>query len=220
MTDVAAAEAVKDILKTDAETAADEAVDRVDGAINPREETKKVIDILEPAVDARAQIIRGKDPRGNPIEKTYVQKPLSYFGKMQFFALVGDSIDAAMEGEDGLTVNSMLDTITGAPNDLSAESLTDVDAFARGIAKLLKYVPDLLIDSYCIWLNIPYEERAWARVSMTDAETGLSDKDGMEILATFVDQNAEAIRDFFGDLWNNVIERSRKRLATAESTTP
>jgi hypothetical protein len=113
----------------------------------------------------------------------------------------------------------MLDTITGAPNDLSAESLTDVDAFARGIAKLLKYVPDLLIDSYCIWLNIPYEERAWARVSMQDGETGLSDKDGMEILATFVDQNAEAIRDFFGDLWSNVIERSRKRLATAESTT-
>ena len=37
-------------------------------------------------------------------ERTYVQRPLSFIAKMQWFSLVGEVLDKAMSGDNALTV--------------------------------------------------------------------------------------------------------------------
>lgn len=136
-------------------------------------------------------------------EKKYVQRPLSYFGKMEFFALLGGAIDQMMQGEEGMTVTGMMHSIGQRPGatggTFSINDFRDADVFIQAISKVLQYAPDFLEESYCIWLGVPRGERDLAKylMSLPEDEGGLSDDDGLMIVQTFLDQNVTAIESFF-----------------------
>jgi hypothetical protein len=155
---------------------------------------------------------------GSGYERTYVQKPLSFISKMQWFSLVGEVLDKAMGGDNPLTVSNLLSgpSTTG----MSMQDLRDADTFIHAIGKLVRYAPEFLEDSYCIWLNVPDYERELVKQLMRlhEDEGGLSDADGLEIVEIFIDQNYEALDSFFRDKLGQVQKRVQQRMEEAQNT--
>lgn len=150
------------------------------------------IEAINPSGAIREWIVRDLQ-EGAPIyERLYVQRPLSYFGKIEVFGLLGSTVDRAMK--DGMSVQSVLQV-----GDVFVGGSGSVDAFVGGIARLAMYAPELIMELYCISLAVPRGEREWVKSvwERPELEGGLGDDDGIEILQTFVQQNGEALRDFF-----------------------
>jgi hypothetical protein len=170
-----------------------------DVPVQPEEQpVEDVIDILKPKAQPKEWTFGPPDNPDN--QRTYIQRPLSYFGKMQFFALVGEVIDKALAGDNGLRLGSFFEgPRIGAGGMISMSDFSDAETFLQAVAKLLVYAPDFLERCYCIWLSVPDFERPWARemMSRTADEGGLSDDDGIEIVEIFLDQNWESIDGFF-----------------------
>lgn len=175
----------------------------------PSKETKEqvdnIVDLLKPKSDPHKVTLSH-----NGQEATYVQKPLSYFGKLEFYATIADAVDVALQ--TGLSINSLTNIAPG----IGAQDLTDADSFVIAVAKLAKYAPDILKDSYCIWLDIPFEDRPWAK----EALNNLSDDEGTEIIEVFIDQNYEDIENFFREkiqkIWRR-IQEARKGISQRSS---
>jgi hypothetical protein len=162
-----------------------------------------VIDVLEPRVENRVVTLTYAGASQN-----YVQKPLSYFRKMQFFELVGETIDLAIgSGDDGLTVNSLLGSGPTSVSDLAASDFADLDGFLSLASKIMRYAPDFLKDCYLIWLNVPKNERAWAREALDE----IDDEEGIAVIETFIDQNWDAIERFFVELVPALARRVQAR---------
>lgn len=153
---------------------------------------EEFLDEIEPSAAVREWIVRDLH-EGAPIyERMYVQRPLSYFGKIEIFGLLGATLDKAMK--DGMSVDSVMEV-----GDVFSGQATNIDSFIGGIARLAMYAPDLLMELYCIALGVPRGEREWVKSvwERSAVEGGLSDDDGIMILQVFVQQNGEALRDFF-----------------------
>src|SRR5262249_45916345 len=77
--------------------------------------------------------------------------------------------------------------------------VTNADSFVFGVAKLARFAPEIIKELYCIALAVPREDREWAKLVMEAPveEGGFTDEEGIKVLTTFVDQNADAIRDLF-----------------------
>ncbi len=165
------------------------------------------LDQIEPKSAARIQIL-GLEKE----EREYVQRPLSYFGKLEMFGVLGTAIDRALT--EGLRFTDVIGTIPG----MSSGGGVTVEGFMQAVGKLASYAPDLLLDLYTIWLGVPREERWEARRLMTlpESEGGLSDDDGIEIIETFLDQNAEVLKDFFNQRLKPLIERAKSRFGLEE----
>ncbi len=163
------------------------------------EEVETLVDLVKPKTDPQKVTLWLDDE-----EKEYTQKPLSYFGKLEFFSTLAEAVDVALQ--TGLSVNSIVDI---APSGLGQGDFADADSFMMGVAKLAKYAPSILKDCYCIWLGVPFDERAWAK----DAMENLTDEEGVAIVETFIDQNYEAIESFFrkklGGLWKKIQEAQK-----------
>lgn len=165
---------------------------------NGKAEAEDVLDVLQPRAEQKTWRI---GPEG--MQQTYVQKPLSFIGKMQWFSLVGEVLDNAMGGDNPLTVGNLL----SGPGSMSrggavsASDFRDADTFVHAVGKLVRYAPNFLLDSFCIWLNVPAHEREMVKHLMDQPpeEGGLSDDDGLEIIERFIDQNYDAIDSFFRD---------------------
>jgi hypothetical protein len=140
-------------------------------------------------------------------ERVYVQRPLSFIAKMQWFSLVGEVLDKAMSGEHALSMNNLL-SAPDARGSLTMDDFRDADTFVQAVGKLLVYAPDFLEKSFCIWLGVPdYERESTRQIMALPAEDGgLSDDDGLEIIEIFIDQNYGALDSFF-----------REKLATLRS---
>lgn len=163
------------------------------------EEVKQDEEVATKAVEEEenpVEVIKGKS---EPVERIlsdgvdtrkYIQRPLSYFGKLEFFSMIGETVDVALQ--TGLTVNTMLEAMPGQGANIQASDFADVDSFFMAIAKLTRYAPDLLKDCYCVWLNVPFDERMWAKQRLDE----ISDDEGIDIIETFLDQNTEAIENF------------------------
>lgn len=153
------------------------------------EEQKEVLDSITPNIEHKQWTI---GPSG--FEKTYVQKPLGYFAKVEFYALLADALDRAMESDSGMNISSVIEGIGGGDAPFA-----DADSLLRPMLKLVRFVPDLLEEAYCIFLNVPrgdrYMVKEWMRAP--DDEGGFGDDDGLMIIQTFVDQNISSIEDFF-----------------------
>lgn len=168
------------------------------GAVSKPPQSKQddtdVIDTLVPKAEPKTWTISdGKQDR------EYIQRPLSFFGKMQFFSLVGEVIDKAVSGDEGLRISSLFEAPGGRDGLLSAADFRDADTFVQGVGKLLTYAPDFLEKSYCIWLSVPDHERKWAISVMKQPKEagGFTDEEGIEIIEIFIDQNWESLEDFF-----------------------
>jgi hypothetical protein len=161
-----------------------------------------VVHILEPRYEQAEVILRN-----NGHAQKYVQKPMSYFGKMEFMSLVGRTLDEAMKGEDGLRVNSLFESTPSSVSDLNAGDFEDLDSFLGLVSKVARYAPDFLKDCYLIWLSVPKSQRVWAR----EALDNLGDDEGVEIIERFIDQNWEALEHFFTVQVSRVMRRVAER---------
>jgi hypothetical protein len=136
---------------------------------------------------------------------------------MQWFSLVGDVLDKSMSGEGGISVNEILAAPGDPRNGLSLTDFRDADTFVRAIGKLVVHAPDFILDSYCIWLGVPGHQRPLVKevMSFPADEGGLTDDQGLEIIEVFIDQNFDALADFFGGkiatLQRRISERQEAR---------
>lgn len=157
-------------------------------------EVEDTTDVLVPRVANRTVVV-GVEPQ----VYTFNQKPLSFFGKLEVFSVIGGALDKAMSGPDGLTIGALLDGPSPVSGELTETNFKDADTFVRAIAKLVQYAPDVFSDLYLVILNVPRGDRDAVRqiISLPEDEGGLSDEDGAGILETFIDQNWEVMVDFF-----------------------
>lgn len=153
-----------------------------------------VLDTIVPLKEPRVWVIGPED-----MQRTYVQKELSFLGKMQWFSLVGEALDKALSGPSGMSLNSLFSAPGMATGNFRVENFRDADMFVQAISKLLSAMPDFLLRSYLIWLNVPDYDREIAEnlMKLPPDEGGLSDDQGMEMIGTFLDQNYDALASFF-----------------------
>lgn len=154
----------------------------------------EILDTIVPRKEPRVWIIGPPD-----MERTYVQKELSFLGKMQWFSLVGEALDKALSGPSGMSLNSLFSAPGMATGQFRVENFRDADMFVQAISKLLSAMPNFLLRSYLIWLNVPdYDnEVVEGLMKLPPDEGGLKDDDGMEMIETFLDQNYDALASFF-----------------------
>ena len=175
-----------------------------------------VLDILVPKKDPKTWIIGQGD-----YQRTYVQRKLSFIAKMQWFALVGDVLDGALSGPTKMSMNSLL---SGPPQarggQLSVADFADADTFVQALGKLLSHAPEFLLDSYVIWLAVPDTEQELAKkiFALPEEDGGLSDEQGMEIIEVFIDQNYDALDNFFRKRVGNLRRRVDQNAQAAKAS--
>lgn len=137
--------------------------------------------------------------------KEYKQRPLSYFGKLEFFSYLGQTIDVMTAGE----VQQLLQQFFGSGEENTTVSVSDIrgtglsglslDGILKIAARLMMVAPDFLLECYCIWLSVPRGEREAVKEIMESPvdDGGLSDDDAFKIMEKFLDQNVDAIENFF-----------------------
>lgn len=179
------------------------------------EEVKEedVLEVLVPKAEPKVWQIGPEDYR-----REYVQRPLSFIGKMQWFALVGDVLDKAMSGPNGLNLGNLF-TAPDNVGNLRPEDFREADTFVQAIGKLLAVAPDFLVKSYCIWLNVPdYEKDMMEEImKLSPDQGGLTDDQGIEIIEVFIDQNYEALDVFFREKFRGLVNRVQARAKDAQA---
>jgi hypothetical protein len=187
-----------------------------------KEPEEDVLEVIMPSAEPRTQqILTDK----GEVAAEYVQKPLSYFRKMQFFKLLARGLKAAID-EGG--AEALGDVFGGAsPQDrmmqLGQADFDDAGSFMRFVMNVVEQSEDLLEEAYVIWLAVPPGQRSWAKAAMRGDIEGvepLSDEDGWAIVKTFVVQNWGAMRAFFTVHAREVMEvakEEQRRLTQNES---
>lgn len=143
-------------------------------------------------------------------ETIYSQEPLTFFGKIEFFAILANAIEKALA--DGALISEFLEDLPETAN-LSASSFSEADVLVKGIAKLTKYAPETLAEVFAISLKVKRNERA----RFFDSLEEISDEQGMRIINQFIEQNWDAIMDFFKEQVKPLITNVSQKLQS-EST--
>lgn len=138
----------------------------------------------------------------------YLQDKLNWMPRQKFFALVTKTMSNAIK-EAGSDASQMAEVFGGEGSiiergrRLSQRDFTDAASFFTLAMELVSYSPQFLVDCYVIWLEVPRDERRWARDRFSEpwnpakGQWGLKDEDHEKLIATFIDQNYEDIRRFF-----------------------
>lgn len=140
-------------------------------------------------------------------DRTYIQKPLSYLGMLQFTGLIGRKLDEILSS--GLSMGVVNEVMAfqemigrnedgGLSLDLSQTDFSGIDSFVRGFAKIAAYVPDIIPEAQCIWLRVPPADQLavmqiWSRPI---DEGGLTMDEFEEMLDIFINQNYEELETF------------------------
>lgn len=148
--------------------------------------------------------------------KTYTQKPLPVFGKLELMSLLGRTLDGAIK--DGLNVADLMDVPDEGSFTSDEEAAAQASAFVEAVAKLLIYSPDLAGNMLCIFMNVPKGERTVIKeiMALPEDEGGLGDDQFVGMLETFYAQNAEVFRRFFAERIRPMFDRIQKRREAAE----
>ncbi len=144
----------------------------------------------------------------------YTQQPLSFFGKMELFAVLGGAVEKALSTDSGFSLASMLNIVDRGTDELTQRDLFDADTFVRAIATLLQFAPDLLLDIYCISLRIPRGERAYVKTLMEDQ---ITDDEGIKLLDNFVEQNWDVMTSFF---YEQIVPLTKKLQTKVQGSAP
>jgi hypothetical protein len=178
-----------------------------------------LLDIIQPKSEPKTWKIASQG-----FEREYVQRELSFIGKMQWFSLVGEVLEKAMSGDNALSLNNLLTTPEARGQSLTMQDFRDADTFVQAVGKLLVYAPDFLEKSFCIWLGVPdYEQEVVKQIMASPTtEGGLSDDQGLEIIEIFIDQNYGAIEGFFREKVAALQKRvqARQKDRASRSTRP
>lgn len=210
----------------------------IDGPPDPDEDplsdpgTDDDIEILEPKINPVPRML--SDIKGR--EVTYTQTMLTWFTRLELYSLLGRAIDNAMSGDNGVGLNdllaatqpkTLLDEITSslpgaddAPDKEDREEQQGMEQAGQILivfARILSFAPDLLKEAYCVILNIPKAHRNWA---INHALDRMEPDTGEDVLHVFIDQNWEAMEDFFVRVLPRLLKRgkqARKRYAEVQS---
>lgn len=155
-----------------------------------KNELEETVETLEPGAQEHVVTV-GKDDQA----LSFVQRPLSFFGKMDLFAVLGGVMNRAMSGPDGVTLGEIIDSMPSG----DVKDIRDADVFARGAARLAMMAPDAIGDLICVLLAVPRGQREYVKevMGLPEGQGGLSDEEGMGILRRGVDQNWEVLVAFF-----------------------
>jgi hypothetical protein len=172
-------------------------------------------------------------PRGERVERVYVQRGLMWFGKLELYGLLGKAVEVVLEGDNPLGIGSMLDMVQNPrqkifdlmgnlPGADTAPDLVEQDEnnmeieagkVLAAFAKVISLAPELISQAYCIVLDVPKTHRAWATEW---AFRNMDDEMGKDILAAFVDQNWGVMEDFFARELPKIVKRvvkARKKVS-------
>jgi hypothetical protein len=129
----------------------------------------EAIDVLEPTAQNYEVVL----PESAAEEElTLYQKPLSFFGKMELFSVLGGAVDKALS--EGLSISDLFDV----PEDRNAEAFQEADLFVKAVLKLVKDAPDLLLNLYNVILAVPRGQRDYISSRL---EADLDDEQGVAI---------------------------------------
>ncbi len=184
---------------------------------NKVEEPVDVVEVLEPSAPFR-EITLGT----GEIRTTFVQKPLSFFGKLEVFSVLGTALDRAMSGPTGIDLAALLDGPDSLGANISNSNIRDADVFLKAILKLVEHAPELISDLYLVALAVPRNQRVYWKtvIELCEEEVGLSDDDGFGILETFVDQNWDVMVDFFKDRIVPLGKKITTKVQESQQSTP
>lgn len=146
------------------------------------EELDEQIEVFEPVAKA---VDRTFEHPQTGEEKTFVQYEMGFLTKIKFFRLLSGTLRLATE-ETGSNVNTLLYDVLG---EEQAGEVNYIDA----IMQLTELAPDFLEEAFVLILRVSPEDEIWFRESLD----GISDEVGVDIIDTFIAQNAKAIKRFF-----------------------
>lgn len=152
---------------------------------------KEELETLESSVPSKIWVLTDGE-----VSETFEQKPLSFFGKIEFFSLVGDVVDSMTDDGKALNINELF----GAT--------ANIDNLVAVVSRVAAHTPEALQEAYCIFLGVPRNKRVWAKYVM---EQNLTDDEGMEILSLFIDQNADNLRSFFDKKGKDLLAKVTKK---------
>lgn len=142
---------------------------------------------------------------------TFVQKPLTFFGKIELFSILAETVERALS--EGATISEFLDDV---PQDFSSPNqLKESDLLVKGLASIVKYSPEILKDIFCISLQVKRSDREYVKDNILDE---LSDDEAMKILNNFIDQNWDAVLDFFKERVSPLIQNVSERLQSPSTS--
>lgn len=123
----------------------------------------------------------------------YTQRPLSFFGKIEIFGILGSAIEKALS-DGGLSLGEILQDVPDKKSEFA-----EADQFIKSLAKIAQFAPEFLKDLYVISLGVPAGERDYVKsiMELPEDQGGLSDEQGIQILETFIAQNWDVLLDFF-----------------------
>ncbi len=183
--------------KEKTEVEVDKTSEKIKQAEEQQEQLDKEIEVFEPVALA---VDRTLEFGGQT--KTYTQHEMGFMTKLKFFQLLSGTIRLASEDTEGGT-SAFLDEIFGS---LDQSGPSSANAMFGGLMRLVELSPEFIENAYMFALSVPVNERDWAKAALEN----LTDEEGIDILETFVAQNAESIHDFF----TKHLARIGKRVAT------
>jgi hypothetical protein len=166
-------------------------------------------EVIAPAAETRV-IELGIEPHVFRFE----QKPLSFFGKMEVFSVLGSAMEKAMAGPNGISLDDLMVD--------DGEDAFKADTFVRAISKLVIYAPELFADLFVIVLAVPRGSREAVKslLDLPPDEGGISDDDGWGIIETFIDQNWDVMADFFSARIKPLIDKVSSKVQESQPSKP
>jgi hypothetical protein len=143
---------------------------------------------------------------------TYAVRPLSFFGKMEFFALMSGAINDLISGEKGIQIEDLL-------GEARMDDLGDLTKFTGAFLQVIENSPDILEDVYCLAMGVPRGRRELVKeiMSRQEEEGGLSDDVGVKIMETFIGQNGEVLIRFFEDRITPLVRKVQNQFGSQPS---
>lgn len=192
----------------------------------------KDLEALEPKTDPVERVLWYEDRTGKRTERTYIQRPIGYFPKIELYGILGQAVKIVLERDTGVDVETLLDLASprrvvqqlaarmpGSEDAPSVEGPSDREGDAlkimAALAEVVSVAPDLLKDAYCVILNVPTGHREWVK---THALDNLTDEEGYDILETFIDQSWGAIEGFFTEWLPRAARRTVEARRRAEAS--
>lgn len=186
---------------------------------------EEAVEILDSHTDPVRWII-GKGPELGGNENTYsvyYQRKLGYMPRIKFFAMVTKTIGSAIKAGGVVNLGDAFDMEEGGSlreraSKLTNQDFADAGSFMALAMELMSHSEDFLVNCYIMWLDVPKDERNWAKQVLSQSwdpdngRYGLKDEDGIKMIEVFIDQNYEDIRRFFV----KEIPKLGKRFATRE----
>ena len=127
----------------------------------------------------------------------------------RLIALITKTMSASIRATGG-DIGGMSDvfgqgegTIIERGKRLRDHDFKDASSFFALAMELIGYAPDFLSEAYCLFLNVPHDDKGWfkqvieGKYDSENGQWGLSEDAGLEMIDLFIFQNYEDMRRFF-----------------------